>query len=155
MKNTKINLLLLIAIFIFQNIYSQNKKIKNYNIEYDYGIGITEINKIIENKEDFYAEILFEYKYSLGNPSLKFIAINVAGDPNGIFVINKPMSLSEIKKNVKELNMDAFSISFPENHIKITKNRIFVSENFNTTMETETIYQIKIKSSKLNSLIIL
>ena len=48
MKNAKITVILTFVLLITQSVYSQKRTVKNYNIEYDYGIGISEINKIID-----------------------------------------------------------------------------------------------------------
>jgi hypothetical protein len=117
------------------------KPFDDINIKYEKGLNIKIIDKVLVNDEEFDSRILFEYTYSEKEPPLTFINVFVAGEPYGIYVLNKTMDFYELQKKVNDLHLSIFSSEeLDPTNILLTKEGIFVDVNYYTTMNSTVIY---------------
>lgn len=112
--------------------------IKNINIKYEKGLNVKVINKVLVQEEEMSSKILFEYYYSKDAAPLTFISVFAAGDPNGIFVINKKIDFIDLRKQILNNYCPESCILNELDPLNITlrKDGLFVKTSYNTSINT-------------------
>lgn len=112
--------------------------IKDINIKYEKGLNVKVINKVLVQEEEMSSKVLFEYYYSKNADPLTFISVFAAGDPNGIFVINKKIDFNDLRKQILNNYCPESCILNELDPLNITlrKDGLFVRTSYNTSINT-------------------
>lgn len=142
-------ILLLFALCLFSCCLKAQKTsyvypIKHINIKYEKGLNIKVINKVLVQEEEMSSKVLFEYYYSKNADPLTFISVFAAGDPNGIYVINKRIDFNDLRKQVTENYCPESCVLNELDPLNITlrKDGLFVKTSYDTSMNTVIKYVI-------------